>query len=662
MSLAGSYLRLVGLAFIATALGGAAYAAEKTAAADTTASATGSPPSVSLEPFFKLADYGGLRLSPSGRYIAALVPIGGRRRLAVLDLEGGQGRPIASVEDQDIVSVDWVNDQRLVFSHVDLHEAPGMRRAGATYAINRDGTDPRRLAVGGVFWYRTLRDGSNDIIALMNGMNRRQLDVYRVDTVTGRETLKSLDRPGDVDNWVIDRDGAARAAVSVEKATRWTVWWRPTADAKWIELYSYGLQGPRTVPVGFDGDGSLIVASNEGRDTFALYRYDTQRKALGELLAAHPRADLLGGLIYDRRKKRVVGIAYNAEEPGSAWFDEDYARLQAAIDKALPNHRNVMSRGDAPRALIYSYSDTGPGRYYLLNLDTRKLEAFVVARKSVDPERMPHRKFLRYGARDGLEIPAYLTLPRDKPAQGLPLVMIVHGGPWVRGSAWGWEPEAAYLASLGYAVLEPQFRGSTGFGRTLYEASFKQWGRAMQDDLDDGMDYLAQQGIVDPHRACIMGASYGGYAVMMGLARDPARWRCGIDIVGVTDINMMFDITWSDMINSDFIKYSAREMIGDPDRDADALKQVSPLQNASRIRAPVLMAYGGLDRRVPLVHGERMRDALEKQGTPVEWVVYNDEGHGFASEADRYDFYARVEKFLEKNLRNGDAVRLGDRR
>jgi dipeptidyl aminopeptidase/acylaminoacyl peptidase len=263
---------------------------------------------------------------------------------------------------------------------------------------------------------------------------------------------------------------------------------------------------------------------------------------------------------------------------------------------------------------------------------------------------MPKREPVRYTARDGLSIPAVLTLPRGREAKDLPLVLYVHGGPYVRGHQWTWSAEAAYLAALGYAVLEPDFRGSLGWGRRFFQAGWKQWGLAMQDDLVDGIDWLAKRGTIDPKRVCIMGASYGGYAVMMGLARDPDRFRCGVNYVGVTDIGLLFSVTWSDMSDSDFIKYSAKEIIGDPERDAAQFRATSPLANAAKIRAPVLMAYGVQDYRVPLVHGERMRDALRQNGAPVEWVAYNDEGHGFLLESNRYDFYGRVAKFLAEHL------------
>jgi dipeptidyl aminopeptidase/acylaminoacyl peptidase len=302
--------------------------------------------------------------------------------------------------------------------------------------------------------------------------------------------------------------------------------------------------------------------------------------------------------------------------------------------------------------LVHSYSDVDPGTYYIYDVAARRLEPVAVPRKAIDPAAMPARKPVRYAARDGLAIPGYLTLPRGhegREAKGLPLVVLVHGGPYLRGAHWRWSAEPAWLAALGYAVLEPEFRGSAGWGGKLQAAGWKAWGGAMQDDLVDGVDWLAREGLVDPKRACLMGASYGGYAVLMGLARDPGRWRCGIDAVGVTDIGLMFDLAWADYAYSDWIRYAAREMIGDPERDAARFKAASPLANAARIRAPVLMAYGAQDLRVPLVHGERMRDALLREGTPVEWVVYPEEGHGFLLADNRLDYYRRVARFLTKH-------------
>jgi dipeptidyl aminopeptidase/acylaminoacyl peptidase len=615
-------------------------------------------PAVSPEPFFKNPEYRSLKLSPSGKHVGVLVPIAGRMALAVITLQPRSIKVVGGIEGQDINWFEWVNDERVVFGLIDLQSGLGEQRATALYAVDRDGSDFRVLVPRPAMSFRArylallrlMRNGSDDVLIVTNDLNERYPDVYRLDTRTGRRTLMSFDRPGNVVRWVADRQGVIRACVTWDRDTGDSrVYWRASGDAKWEQIAAYGLRGPSMTPVTFDGDGSLIVAADKDRDTAALYRYDTTRRALGELLAAHPTHDLRGGLVYDEEKKRIVGLTYDAERPGNAWFDEEWATISQGIDKALPDHMNVLSRAGG-RILVDSYSDVDPGSYYLFDIAARKLELLVPARGGIKPESMPHREAVRYTARDGLSIPAYLTLPANTAAKDLPLVVEVHGGPWVRGSHWRWDGQAAYLASLGYAVLQPEFRGSTGWGRKAFEASWKQWGRAMQDDLNDGVDWLVKRGIADRSRVCIMGASYGGYAVMEGLARDPDLWKCGVNWVGVTDITYMFDITWSDMWNSDWMKSSAKEMIGDPDKDAALLKAVSPLQNASRVKAPVLMVYGGGDRRVPVVHGEQMRDALQKQGVPVEWVVYQDEAHGFLFEPTRIDFYTRVAKFLDAQI------------
>ena len=620
--------------------------------------------SVDPKPYFHNPEFREVRLSPSGRYLAALTPSGGGRvGLAVMSLAKRDPKVIAVVDGYDIGDFHWVNDERLVYSVFDAQRGLGEQDGGGLFVVDREGNNTRMLAptakmqadsgsvVGrGMALLRTLRDGSDDILVLTNDIDPTYPDVYRVNTSTGRKSLESLGKPGNAISWVADEQGHLRGVVTDEKSLVTRSWWKPPGSNQWELIGTYGLRDARVLPVAFDGDGSMIVASNIGRDTFALYRWDAVRKAPGDVLAAYARADFDEGTVYDDQTRKIVGVRYDAERAGAVWFDDEWARVQAALDKALPDTVNQIARVDATHFLSASYSDRDPGRWYLLDTASGKLELLGTARKDIDPARMPVRKAVRYPARDGLEIPGFLTLPQGRDAHGLPLIVLVHGGPNVRGTHWEWNPEAAYLAALGYAVLEPDFRGSTGWGRKLFESGWKQWGRSMQDDLNDGMDWLAKQGIVDAKRACIMGASYGGYAVMEGLARDPDRWRCGINYVGVTDINLMFSVTWSDFSDSEYLKHAARELIGDPDKDAAMLKEVSPLEHAASIKAPVLMAYGGSDRRVPVIHGERMRNAIEKNGTPIEWVVYQEEGHGFLLEHNRYDFYNRVAAFLAKYL------------
>jgi dipeptidyl aminopeptidase/acylaminoacyl peptidase len=228
-------------------------------------------------------------------------------------------------------------------------------------------------------------------------------------------------------------------------------------------------------------------------------------------------------------------------------------------------------------------------------------------------------------------------------------VVLVHGGPWSRGADWGWDAEVQFLASRGYAVLQPEFRGSTGFGQRHFEAGFKQWGGAMQHDVADATRWAIEQGFADPKRICIAGASYGGFATLMGLAMEPALYRCGINWVGVTDIELMYGAHWSDL-SDEWKRYGMPRLIGDPEADAAMLKTASPQARAAQIGQPLLMAYGAWDVRVPIAHGERFRDAVKKHNPAVEWVVYDNEGHGWQRPKNAIDFWTRVEAFLARHI------------
>jgi dipeptidyl aminopeptidase/acylaminoacyl peptidase len=266
----------------------------------------------------------------------------------------------------------------------------------------------------------------------------------------------------------------------------------------------------------------------------------------------------------------------------------------------------------------------------------------------MNPLQMAATRFVRFKARDGREIPAYLTLPKGA-GKNLPMVVLVHGGPWARGGHLEWNRTVQFLASRGYAVLQPEFRGSLGFGRAHFEAGWKQWGQAMQDDVADGARWAIAQGVADPKRICIAGASYGGYATLMGLIKNPELFRCGVDWVGVTDINLLYDLRFTNT-SQEAKTYGLPVLIGDQVKDAAMLKANSPLENAAKITQPLLLAYGGQDRTVPIEHGRKFYAAVKQTNPHVEWIEYPDEGHGWRYERTSLDFWSRVEKFLAQNL------------
>jgi dipeptidyl aminopeptidase/acylaminoacyl peptidase len=309
--------------------------------------------------------------------------------------------------------------------------------------------------------------------------------------------------------------------------------------------------------------------------------------------------------------------------------------------------------GDDAVVLVKSWSDREPGQFWVYRPAGSQWRLIARVRRDVDAKAMAGLTLHRFKARDGLEIPVWVTRPDvgEASAGPRPAVVLVHGGPWVRGGHWQWDEDAQFLASRGYVVIEPEFRGSAGYGRRHFEAGWRQWGLAMQDDLTDALQWAVDQGWVDKSRVCIAGASYGGYAALMGLVRYPDTFRCGIAWVAVTDPRLLYDLAWLSDMSDEVRRYRLPTLVGDRVADSERLAAVAPLMQAAQIRAPLLLAYGGQDRRVPLAHGERLRDALKSAGRDPEWVVYADEGHGWLRPQNRYDFARRVERFLAQHLR-----------
>jgi dipeptidyl aminopeptidase/acylaminoacyl peptidase len=626
---------------------------------------------IPIQDFFKPSQYGAMQISPDGKRIAALAPVNGRQNLVMLDLEGKKAVPLTRLDNKDIVAVFWLNSRRLLVRTGTIGTRVDDSRGGGLYAVDFDGGNERLVAEGGdemgsqvgvmgafhAFRYvRRLPDSDDIILAetIISEHKAAPAALYRVDTRTNRRTAISGQKPdsGDTENWVVDNKGVARAFVATSQG-RVRIWYRPNADAAWVKLDEFspvkeGQWFPEAVA---EDDKTLYVSSWRGRDKAAIVRYDPATRTFGDVVAAHPQVDL-SNLV--RTPSEILGVVYDADRAGVAWFDEKLAAVQSAIDKALAGNVNVLSwSDDKTRFVITSYSDVLPGSFYYFDRKVGKLEWLADRRPWIDPKKMSPMTPVRYKARDGLEIPAYLTIPKGSSGKNLPLVAVIHGGPWVTGDEWAFDPEVQFLASRGYAVLQPNYRGTTRYGWKHFSASFKQWGGTMQDDITDGVRYLASEGIVDPARVCIYGGSYGGYATMMGLAKDPDLYKCGINYVGVTDLELFTSATWSDFAYSPFLQNESKAMFGDPEADKALLNSHSPVLLASSIKAPVLMAYGASDVRVVPEHGWRMKAALERAGRKPQWMIAEGEGHGYRNIDNQVMFYGAMEKFLDKYIGPG---------
>ncbi len=629
---------------------------------------------IATEHFFNPPRMTGAKISPDG-HLVAMTSAGesGRIRLVLLDLATMKLSLLASYDDADIRSFEWINDHRLVFDLMDLKEPIGKHEfAWGLYGINTDGSQVRQLVNrqweaweqrGGerplLPWYthllRPVGDGSNDVYVYMpQEFDEKHVDylqLMRLNTISGK--VGDVDTPVHTNGWVFDAKGTLRIATTEQDNHRRVMVRDPDRD-QWQVLGDFDrfFDDKGFTPSYIDENGTLYVSANNGGDKASVWTYDLARHKMADKpYLVSQRYDLEPHYLSSQGK--LAGLRYDVDAEVTQWIAPDIEALQAKVDKLLTttvNRLSLPASGVGQYAVIHAYSDHVPGLFFLYDVRSGKLTTLGNAHPDIDPKKMADMEQVHYAARDGLDIPAYLSVPRGADRRKLPLVVLVHGGPYVRGRVWGWNPEVQFLASRGYAVLEPEFRGSTGYGQKLFTAGWKQWGLAMQDDVADGVKWAVAQGLADPARVCIAGASYGGYAVLMGLVKDPDLYKCGVDWVGVTDIDLLFTSRWSDM-NDTWKKYGMTKLIGDPVADAAKFKAVSPIENAARIRAPVLLAYGDQDKRVPLEHGERLHDALMKQpGAKSEWVVYKDEGHGWRYEETNLDFWNRVDRFLDANI------------
>ncbi|SFA90113.1 Dipeptidyl aminopeptidase/acylaminoacyl peptidase [Collimonas sp. OK607] len=639
------------------------------------AQAPASLPSVAS--FFELPTLSSAQLSPDGRYVAMLVPLkGGYVRLGVMDVVERIPKVVASFDDADVSGFHWINNNRLVFEAGDRSIGVGdQHRGSGLYAINRDGTEFRQLVersfqllaarsnnVHGPLsannlFYATIND-SGDIYLLQfdvtwgnvaKSQAVRPVGLLRLNTKTGRSTM--IERPGVTTAWLIDRKGEPRVATTTDGEMA-SVFYRDPEQNQWRKLTEFNAYtGDGFTPYFFGPDGTLYVSARHGTDKVSLYRYDLNKKSIDpEPVVSLKDYDFSGSIVYN--DKKILGVRFETDADDTKWLTPEMQAIQKSVNDLLPSTVNQISvayHPETPYVLVQSFSDVQPAVYFLYDSAAKKLTLLGSSMPHIDPQQMSAKDMVRYKARDGLEIPAYLTMPKNAGKKNLPLVVLVHGGPFVRGGSWRWNRQVQFLASRGYAVLEPEYRGSTGFGWKHFRAGWKQWGLAMQDDVADGAKWAIAQGIADPKRICIAGASYGGYATLMGLINDPSLYRCGVEWVGVTDINLMYDVNWSDM-SVEYLKYGMPLLVGDQEKDAAQLKATSPLVNAARIRQPLLLAYGGSDVRVPIVHGTKFRDAVKASNPNVEWIEYPEEGHGWRLQKNNVDFWTRVEKFLNQQI------------
>jgi dipeptidyl aminopeptidase/acylaminoacyl peptidase len=490
-----------------------------------------------------------------------------------------------------------------------------------------------------------LEDEDEYMLIGMNQRNPRVFDVYRINIISGEKEMIA-ENPGNIIGWQTDNSGKLRIAITSDGVNSSVLYReKETDDFKTILTTNFR---ETLEPLFFTFDNQHIYASsNLGRDKQVIVKYDVANAKELEVLYQHPDVDV-SRLLRSKKRKVITGVSFNTDKRHYHFFDEERKNLQKILQQKLPNVEVVVTSmsKDETKVMVRTYSDKSLGAYYFYNIETEEFKKLVDVSPWLNEEHMADMQPIKYESRDGLTIQGYLTLPKGVEPKNLPVVVNPHGGPWAR-DYWGFRSEVQFLANRGYAVLQMNFRGSTGYGREFWEISFKEWGKSMQDDITDGVNWLIDQGIADSTKVGIYGGSYGGYAVLAGLTFTPDLYACGVDYVGVSNIFTLLQTIppyWEPMREMFYA------MVGDPEKDKELLEAASPLFHADKIQAPLFVAQGANDPRVKQAESDQIVNALKERGIDVPYMVKENEGHGFRNEENRFDFYGEMEKFLGQHL------------
>jgi dipeptidyl aminopeptidase/acylaminoacyl peptidase len=639
------------------------------ALAATPATPTAAGP-VPVESFARLPAIRGVNISRDGQYVAYTVVADLQSAFAFKNLVTGT---INGVEGSLYVAASsprWVSRDRVVYGN--NRSMASIDRDGGKYsgllgaAREQDKRDQNQLYIGGIIFSRFAGDKEGNVLMLeydhpldggRYGLVRLTYpNVINMDTRTGNY-FRVIQNPGKVIGWLADGQGVVRVGVEYDQGLSRVIY-RASDGAPWQVLAGLDY-AKRTVGLhGLSTDGSTLYLSLVTPDgTWGIYTYNLVKQQLGDLILSHEHFDILPlgrGSWYDRiifapNTREILGIQYDSDTPKVIWFDPQMAAIQGALDHGLKHRVNTIvdMSDDLRKLVVLSWSAKDPGTYYIFDLDKKELKPLFATMPWIKPEQMADVYPISYKSRDGLVIHGYLTVPPGKEPQDLPLVVFPHGGPFGRDT-WGFHSDPQFLASRGYAVLQMNYRGSPGFGESFFEKGHRHIGRELQDDITDGTRWAIKQGIADPHRIAIMGWSFGGYSVLMGLTREPDLYRCGIDLAGVTDWRAILNY---DLEISKFGKEEMADLLGDPGKDAADLDEISPVNHVDKIRAPLLFVYSKDDTTVPFEQARLLRDALDKAHKPYEFVSKFNEGHGFYTYDHRVELYQRIEKFLAENMK-----------
>ncbi|WP_395794360.1 alpha/beta hydrolase family protein [Aquimonas sp.] len=633
-------------------------------------SAAAAPPAI--EHFVERDAFFDIKISPDGKHLAANMPVERGSALFMLDTETLQkkGHFYAGTE-LEVADFWWASNERLLISAAQrLQGEIAPIPTGELFAVNVDGKQSTplvgyRASDGRVGSLIRIRDNESvwaSPIDLLPGEDRQALvqiepwatrsssfaSIERLDTRNGRRS-KLTTSPVTRADFLTDALGNLRFAQGVTTENSVELYHRPAEGGEWSLVNAQDTSGQRAHALGFSTDGNsayLQVSRSEGPD--AIERMDIASGERTEIYR-HQRRDPAGPIrTLDRRA--VIGVYVREPQLTMHFFEPDHpdARPYRSLAAAFQGYNVAVTSAtsDGSKAIVFVFSDRNPGEYFLYDIETKHVRHLGSRGRALEPEQMGSTRAVQIEARDGLQLDALLTLPVGVGEKNLPLVVHPHGGPFDIQDTWGFDPTVQAMATRGYAVLQVNFRGSGGFGSAFVRAGYRQWGQAMQDDLTDATRWAIERGIATAGRICIYGASYGGYASLMGAAKEPDLYACAAGDVGVYDLELMH--RRGDVQQVKWGRNYLREALGE-----EGLREHSPVHLASRIKAPVFLAAGENDRRAPIQHTELMEAALKTAGVPVESLYFRGEGHGYYSVDNKLKFHNALLTFLDRHIGSG---------
>lgn len=620
----------------------------------TPATSLDSVPLIPREILFGNPKYASPILSPDGTYLAYLAPSPDNvLNVFVRDtFDASSARQVTNDTSRGIRSVTWAEDSTTLLYMQDFEGDENFHvwAIDATLIASeaRDLTPGENVKASSLI---TNKRFPNEVLVGTNQRDSSQFDMYKCALETG-ELKMVAENPGNVVSWGSEDETfeIRMATVRNQEDSSNTIRIRDNPDEEWRDLVTFPFEEEGGF-VDFMPDGKLgYITSTLGRDTKALLRVDLRTGETVKVISENPKCDVRA-ITLDQDTKEVRAVAYNYARTERVFFDEvleaDYQFLESIMPKGAEVGIASRTRDEKLWVVVFSRSD-GPSEYVLYDQVEKKTTSLFVSKPDLLDYELQMMKDVRIKARDGLELVGYLTRAAGtKEGDKASLALLVHGGPWAR-DFWGFSPQAQWFANRGYSCLQVNFRGSTGYGKSFLHKGDKQWGVGdMQHDLTDSVMWAIDQGIADPEKICIYGGSYGGYACLAGLTFTPDLYACGVDIVGPSNVKTLLDSIpdyWAPLRNGMLLK------IGDVDSDEEFNKRISPLFHVDNIKSPLLIGQGANDPRVKQAEADQIAFSMKEKGIPVEYVLYPDEGHGFARPDNRIDFNGRVELFLEKHL------------